>query len=64
MAKDPSMQPQELISFIKMEYFLYGCGEANHIITQLRRMEDKINEMNGIYDLKTIEINDLANKLR
>jgi hypothetical protein len=27
-------------------------------------MEDKINEMNGIYDLKTIEINDLANKLR
>jgi hypothetical protein len=64
MAKNPALKPQELISFTKMEYFLYGCAEANHIITKLRYMEDKINEMNITFDSKSLEINEMALKLK
>jgi hypothetical protein len=35
-----------MISFAKMEYFLYGCAEANHIISDLKVMEDKLIVMN------------------
>jgi hypothetical protein len=42
-SRNPNIKTQEFISFLKMEYFLYGVAEANHIITQLRSMEEKIN---------------------
>ena len=47
-----------------MEYFLYGFAEANHIITKLRYMEDKINEMNTNFDTKSLGINEMALKLK
>ena len=36
---------QERISFIKMEYFLYGVVEADLLIEQIKCMETTINEM-------------------
>ena len=36
---------QERISFIKMEYFLYGCMEANNLIEEIKVMETTNNEM-------------------
>ena len=28
-----------------MEYFLYGCSEANRLIEQLKSMENRINQL-------------------
>ena len=43
---DPSKkEEQEKISFVKMEYFLYGCQEANRLIEQLKSMEMRINQL-------------------
>jgi len=33
-----------------MEYFLYGVAEANHLISQLRRMEQHIDSMHDELD--------------
>ena len=34
---------QEKISFVKMEYFLFGVAEADRLIEQLKVMEVTIN---------------------
>jgi hypothetical protein len=33
-----------------MEYFLYGMVEADRIITQLKKMESRIEEMNQNFE--------------
>ena len=48
---DPSkVDEQEKISFVKMEYFLYGVAEANRIIQQLKSMETRINKLSAQAD--------------
>lgn len=42
---NPGVQEQEKISFVKMEYFLYGVSEANRLIEQLKVMEIEINNV-------------------
>lgn len=32
MQRNPAFKEQEFISTLKMEYFLFGVSEANHII--------------------------------
>lgn len=34
---------QEKISFVKMEYFLYGITEAHTIVQELKHLESRIN---------------------
>ena len=38
-------QEQERISFVKMEYFLYGVTEADRLVGQVRGMEDTVNAL-------------------
>ena len=38
-------EEQEKISFVKMEYFLYGVAEANRLIEQIKCMEVRINRL-------------------
>ena len=42
---NPGTQEQEKMSFVKMEYFLYGVSEANRLIEQLKVMEVEINNV-------------------
>ena len=43
---DPAKRDeQEKISFVKMEYFLYGFSEAKRIIDQIMSMENRINKL-------------------
>ena len=41
---------QEKISFVKMEYYLYGVAEAARLIDQLESMEVQINKLAGEAD--------------
>ncbi len=51
---DPSKKDeQEKISFVKMEYFLYGVAEADRLIEQLKSMETRINKLSQDCDTKT-----------
>jgi len=43
---------QEKISFVKMEYFLYGVAEANRLIEQLKCMEVRINRQAREVEIK------------
>lgn len=44
--KNPALRSeQEKISFVKMEYFLYGVAEADRLIEQLKCMERRINTL-------------------
>ena len=46
MKLDPSKaDEQEKISFVKMEYYLYGVAEAARLIEQLESMEVHINKL-------------------
>ena len=57
---DPSKkEEQEKISFVKMEYFLYGCSEANRLIEQLKSMELRINDLAQDADNKEQEADSL-----
>lgn len=42
---------QERISFVKMEYFLYGVSEAFRNIEELRLMEAKLSEVSDEMDI-------------
>lgn len=43
---DPSKQDeQEKISYVKMEYFLYGVAEADRVIEQLKSMEVRMDTL-------------------
>ena len=51
---DPSKKDeQEKISFVKMEYFLYGVAEADRLIEQLKSMEVRINKLAQDGDTKS-----------
>ena len=61
---NPLKKDQEFISFLKMEYFLYGVQEANHIVQQLRFMEDEINNRTETYERMQFDSNAIQNQLR
>ena len=61
---NPLKKDQEFISFLKMEYFLYGVQEANLIIKQLCFMEDEINNLSDSFDRQQFELNTLQNQMR
>ncbi len=42
---------QEKISFVKMEYFLFGVVEADLLIEQLKHMERRINQLMDEQDM-------------
>ena len=58
---DPSkLDEQEKISYVKMEYFLYGVAEADRIIEQLKSMEVRMNTLAQEADRKYGEAQELA----
>ena len=58
---DPSKRDeQEKISYVKMEYFLYGIAEADRIIEQLKSMEIRMNTLAQEADRKFTEAEELA----
>ena len=42
---ETSKKQQEKISFVKMEYFLYAVSQAHETICDLRRMDNRYNEL-------------------
>ena len=57
---NPSGQDvQEKISFVKMEYFLYGVAEADRLIEQLKCMERRINRLAQDCEMKDQEVETL-----
>ena len=50
---------QEKISFVKMEYFLYGVAEADRLIEQIKGMEVAINSLTDVLDHHQRVVDDL-----
>lgn len=65
MSLDPSKaDEQEKISFVKMEYYLYGVAEAARLIEQLESMEVHINKLAQEADTREQEAEHLGLQLR
>ena len=64
MESNPKIKDQEFISFLKMEYFLKGVSEANHVVKKLKFMEEQINELNENADKMQLDQISLQNQIR
>lgn len=56
-------EDQEKISFVKMEYFLYGVTEADTLIEQIKGMEVAVNKLTDMLDHHQRYARDIASSL-